>query len=196
MAKNNQKFVVAPKEGDPVQTVGGNVKVPGAVRTQKKITASGEDNTIYLNSMIDILNLPKINMNDPEQVQMRINEYFGIYAKYGIKPTVSGLALCMNGMDRRRLWEIVNGKGNQFGDMPFNLCKGSSDILKSAYHSLELMWESYMLNGKINPVTGIFLAKNNFGYKDTTETVISPRYEEEAPSVDDIKSKYLDYSDD
>ena len=31
---------------------------------------------------------------------------------------------------------------------------------------MENLWENYMLNYKIHPTAGIFLAKNNFGYKD------------------------------
>ena len=32
-----------------------------------------------------------------------------------------------------------------------------------------------MSSGKINPVTGIFLAKNNFGYQDKQEYVLEPK---------------------
>ena len=32
----------------------------------------------------------------------------------------------------------------------------------------------YMQNGKINPVSGIFLMKNNMGYEDKTEMVVTP----------------------
>ena len=35
-------------------------------------------------------------------------------------------------------------------------------------------WEQIMQNGKINPASGIFLGKNNFGYKDQTEHVLTP----------------------
>ena len=31
-----------------------------------------------------------------------------------------------------------------------------------------------MLNGKINPVSGIFLGKNNFEYADKQEVVVTP----------------------
>lgn len=56
---------------------------------------------------------------------------------------------------------------------------------------MENNWESYMMNGKINPVTGIFLAKNNFGYVDKTETVLTPNTKpEEEYSVEDIKKRY------
>ena len=40
--------------------------------------------------------------------------------------------------------------------------------------------EDYMQNGKINPVTAIFLAKNNFGYKDTQEFVVNNNNQEES----------------
>ena len=30
-----------------------------------------------------------------------------------------------------------------------------------------------MNNGRINPVAGIFLMKNNYGYQDTTQHIIS-----------------------
>lgn len=33
----------------------------------------------------------------------------------------------------------------------------------------------YMQNGKINPVTGIFLMKNNLEYQDKQEVVVTPK---------------------
>ena len=32
-----------------------------------------------------------------------------------------------------------------------------------------------MMNGKVNPVSGIFLMKNHFGYADKQEVVVSPK---------------------
>jgi hypothetical protein len=48
-----------------------------------------------------------------------------------------------------------------------------------------------MMNGKINPVSGIFLGKNNFGYQDKQEYVLTPNQHQ--VSVEDVKlieSKY------
>jgi hypothetical protein len=57
---------------------------------------------------------------------------------------------------------------------------------------MENLWENYMQNGKINPVSGIFLGKNNFGYQDKTEHVITPTINSDTDySVDDIKQRYL-----
>lgn len=40
---------------------------------------------------------------------------------------------------------------------------------------LNNMLESWMQNGQINPVVGIFLGKNNFNYADKTEVEITPK---------------------
>ena len=50
-----------------------------------------------------------------------------------------------------------------------------------------------MLNGKVNPVSGIFLGKNHFGYTDKQEFTLRPGAAEEAP-VDPaaLEDKYAD----
>lgn len=61
---------------------------------------------------------------------------------------------------------------------------------------MENLWENYMQNGKINPVSGIFLAKNNFGYQDKTEYVLTPNTNSDSDySADDIRKRYLNNSD-
>ena len=55
---------------------------------------------------------------------------------------------------------------------------------------MEILWENYMQNGKINPVSGIFLGKNNFGYQDKQEMVLTPNNNQEADyNIDDIKKR-------
>ena len=49
-----------------------------------------------------------------------------------------------------------------------------ADTLKKAMKVLDLQMVDYMQNGKINPVSGIFLMKNNFGYADKQEVVLTP----------------------
>ena len=57
---------------------------------------------------------------------------------------------------------------------------------------MENLWENYMQNGKINPVSGIFLGKNNFGYQDKTEYVVTPNVNNDSDySADDIRKRYL-----
>jgi hypothetical protein len=107
-----------------------------------------------------------------------------------MKPTVAGMAMAL-GIDRRRLWEIKSGNyhtSSSLADLPFE----STDSIKKAYDFLENLWENYMNNGKINPISGIFLAKNNFGYQDKVEHVLTPNMNNSADySVEDIRARYL-----
>lgn len=131
-------------------------------------------NTVYIQKNLRIANLPEIDLTDAEQVQARINEYFLIEAEYGNKPTVAGLAMSLNGMNRRRLYEIVSGNFYNTRGITTNLPKAVTVCIKKAHQMMEQLWEDYMQNGKINPVSGIFLGKNNYGYQDKTEYVVTP----------------------
>ena len=57
---------------------------------------------------------------------------------------------------------------------------------------LETLWENYMQAGKINPVSGIFLGKNNYNYQDKTEYVVTPNQQNDSDySADEIRERYL-----
>jgi hypothetical protein len=145
------------------------------------------DNAKFLRVSLKLANLPNINMKDPEQVAERINQYFEIYAENDMKPTVAGLGLALNGMDRRRLWEIRTDVQDRNNTLPTL----TRDLIKKAYKIMENQWENYMQNGKINPVSGIFLGKNNFGYQDKTEYVLTPNTNSDSPvDKEDIMSRY------
>jgi hypothetical protein len=129
-------------------------------------------------------------LNDPKQVTDRLNEFFQIHADADMKPTVSGMGMSL-GLDRRRLWEIKTGNyGTQkaLAELP-TLTK---DSIKRAYEYMEILWENYMQNGRINPVSGIFLGKNNFGYVDKQEHVVTPNTRNDSDyDAEDIKKRYL-----
>ena len=146
------------------------------------------DNAKYLRLGMELFNLPAIDLKDPEQVNNRLNEFFEIHARYDMKPTVSGMGMAL-GLDRRRLWEIKTGnlKG---GQSEYNLPTSTLVSIKKAYNYMEILWENYMQNGKINPVSGIFLGKNNFGYQDKQEMVLTPNTNNDPEyNIDDIKKR-------
>jgi hypothetical protein len=148
------------------------------------------DNQKYLLVSLEISNLPDIDIHNPEQVKQRINEYFQIHADNDMKPTVAGLGIAL-GMDRRRLWEIKTDVPDRNNSLPTL----TRDLIKKAYKMLENLWENYMQNGKYNPVTGIFLGKNNFGYQDKTEYVLTPNTNSDSPvDKEDIMSRYVNDS--
>ena len=47
-------------------------------------------------------------------------------------------------------------------------------MIKKAVQVLEILWNDWMQNGKINPAAGIFIGKNMFGYKDVQDVVVTP----------------------
>ncbi len=179
------------KKDDVVQEIvkkkprGGN-----NILTDAALSVQPGDNTKYVLLGARLFNLPPIDLKDPEQVRDRLNEFFQIHADADMKPTVSGMGMAL-GLDRRRLWEIKTGNfGTQksLSELP-TLTK---DSIKKAYEYMEILWENYMQNGKINPVSGIFLGKNNFGYQDKTEYVLTPNSHSDSDyNAEDIKKRYL-----
>ena len=171
----------------------GNGKNSPVIGDNGIMTESG-DNTKYLAVSMQLMNLPEIDLKDPVQVNDRLNLYFQIHADNDMKPTVAGMGMAL-GLDRRRLWEIKTGNhySNKWMD---ELPTLTVDSIKKAYKLMENLWENYMQNGKINPVSGIFLGKNNFGYQDKTEYVVTPNTNSDSDySTEDIRKRYAIDSD-
>ncbi len=179
MANEQNKEVVEVKPKKKPR--GGN-----NILTDAALDVNPGDNTKYVLLGAKLFNLPPIDLHDPEQVNDRLNEFFQIHAEADMKPTVSGMGMAL-GLDRRRLWEIKTGNAKAM-DLPTM----TADAIKRAYEYMEILWENYMQNGKINPVSGIFLGKNNFGYQDKVEHVLTPNVHNDSDyDADDIKKRYL-----
>ena len=184
---NNQKRGRPPKPTAPKPTPKTATDI---IRQPKRETSimmpEGEqgDNNKYTTFALAIMQLPKIDVRDPAQLRSRVVEYFQLCADHDMKPGVAAVGLAI-GLDRRRLWEIRTGSTRN-GTIPQE-CK---DIINEVYDSLEVLWEGYMTNGKINPVSGIFLGKNNFGYQDKQEYVVTPNTMSQETPIDVIEAKY------
>lgn len=144
------------------------------------------DNSKYIRHALATLNLPPIDIADPAQVENRISWYFEHCVTNDMKPTVKGFCNAL-GVHRDTIHAWRTGE--------YRAGTHQAIILK-AYNLLEEMWENYMLNGKINPVSGIFLGKNNFGYVDKQEHVLTPN--QQSLTADDVRlieSKYDELPD-
>ena len=139
------------------------------------------DNNKFLSHAMAVYNLPAIDTKDPVQVKNRIDEYFRLCVQDDMKPTVKGFLNALR-VAKSTLWEWKQG----------NHRAGTHQaIIVEAYDVLEALWEDYMMNGKINPVSGIFLGKNNFGYQDKQEYVLTPNQQQlTQEDVKLIESKY------
>lgn len=150
------------------------------------------DNAKFLGVNLALLNMPAIDMKDPVQVQQRLSEYIQLYLEADMKPTVAGMAISLNGMSRNQLWAIVHdaptGSTGYKAALPSNV----TDCIKKTYFLLENLWETYMNTGKINPVAGIFLGKNNYNYRDQTEHVVTPNLNSDSEySAEEIRERYI-----
>lgn len=145
------------------------------------------DNSKYLRHALTTLNLPPIDISDEKQVEERIQWYFSHCIENDMKPTVKGLCNSI-GISRNtiRTWYNEEYRG-----------KTHSKVIRKAYDLLEELWEDYMLNGKINPVSGIFLGRNNWGYQDKVDIVVTPNTNNvEAADLATIEAKYAELPED
>ena len=122
------------------------------------------DNSRFVRHALASWNLPPIDISDEKQVADRVELYFKYCVENDRRPQVVGLANWL-GINRNTLNEWKNG-------VTRNSTHG--DIIKKAYGVMEEMWTDYMLYGKVNPPTGIFLSKNWFDYKDVADVVVTP----------------------
>ena len=145
------------------------------------------DNAKFLAHAMAVMNMPPIDTADPRQVEQRISDYFVLCTQNDMKPTVKGFCNSLR-ITRQTLFEWRHG----------NFRKGThQEIILRAYDLLEEMWENYMQNGKINPVSGIFLGKNNFHYRDQQEYLVTPNTAAVPDAVDvaTIEAKYAELPD-
>lgn len=139
------------------------------------------DNSKYLRHALATLDLPPIDISNAEAVEERLVWYFGHCADNDMKPTVNGMCNAL-GVHRDTIHTWRTGEFRK---------KTHQAIILKAYSLLEELWEDYMLNGKINPVAGIFLSKNLFyGYSDKQELVVTPNNTLGDYDVQEIAARY------
>ena len=151
-------------------------------RPDSTVQAAPGDNSKYTRHNLELFKLKPISFQDADETAERTATYFEICDKNDMKPSVAGYSLAL-GIDRRRLWEIVSGKVVKPAEVV--------DVLKRAYLMLNAQMEDYMQNGRINPVAGIFLSKNAFGYTDKQEIEVAAKQDAES-SPEQLAQKYAD----
>lgn len=144
------------------------------------------DNSKYLGHALTVMRMPLVDLNNPQEVKERCDWYFDFCFSNDMKPTVSGLCNAFK-ISRKTLLEWRRGTFRK---------DTHQAIILEAYAIMETLWEDYMQNGKINPVSGIFLAKNNYDYADKQEYVLTPNQQQEAVDPSIIEAKYAELPED
>ena len=129
-------------------------------RPDSTVQAAAGDNAKYTMHNRMLYELEPIGFESVDEVKQRTLAYLDICEQNDMKPSVAGYALAL-GIDRVTLWRIVKGVIVKPAEV--------RNVLKRAYDLLNAQMEDYMQNGKINPVSGIFLMKNAWGYQDKQE---------------------------
>lgn len=136
-----------------------------------------------------VYELPPIDLADEAAVEARLFEYLDLCDRHGCRPLVSGLANAY-GITRNQLTSV--GRGDKH-ILCTKLTDKSRSAIEKSYNLFEQIWESELSDEKGNPVKWIFLAKNNFGYRDQTEQVVTRREEKPAlTSPDEVNKKYAE----
>lgn len=190
--RDKKTYVKEPKREELARLTKNQVEKKGGQNFSPMNEQTG-DNARYLKIIMQFNALPAVDLFKADDVQKQIGEYFRICFENDFKPLVSSLASVL-GLSRHELLAIVK----EDFDKPFTnrwkaLPTFTISTIKKAYLSMEQLWESYMQNGKINPVSGIFLAKNNYGYQDKVEHVVEGKV---VQSDEQVEARYIEMKDD
>lgn len=117
-----------------------------------------------LRETLEAYRMPKVN-SDNELIE-RLDAYFIRCAEKDIKPTVEEMCLYC-GYSYKTVWDWEVGNRGGFTTM-------TADIIKKAKQYLSTFDARMLVEGKLNPVSYIFRAKNYYGMKDVQDVVLTP----------------------
>ena len=170
-----------PENENPIRTVGkrGKDRTPRKKRTDSSIqTVISDDSKVkILRHDIMVRKLGRItDPNNLTEIENRIDQYLDLCINNCVSPTIAGLALAL-GIDRQTLWTWITGNRGTIKnpDVVYTL--------KNVYATIAAQYEEMLTEGKIIPVSAFFLMKNNHGYKDQTDHILTARTEQ--PETED-----------
>ena len=107
-----------------------------------------------------------VDLHDAQSVQSAIIDYFQTCQKNGLRPGNLGLYAALN-MSKQDYNDVIRGKNKSKASL------ASIDLMKKAVRAIGAYREGLALEGKINPVTYIFMGKNYDGLEDQTRIDIT-----------------------
>lgn len=124
----------------------------------------------------------RVDTKDPAAIAERIEEYLNYCMENDLAP---GVAMCAN-------WLGVNVTSLQAWYQGQRGTPEHQRVASRFYGIMQGVWEQDMHEGNINPVSGIFIGKAFYGYKDTQEIVVQHTTTEQLSIADLIaESKRL-----
>ena len=158
------------------------------------------DNAKYLSTALVVMEKgrDRCDLTNYDETLERIVWYFNLMIDRDQKPTITGLAQAF-GISYQALYDIrknrpsgLGARKNIYGYEESFAPPEVRELIDRAYNVMHNLWEDYMMNGKINPASGIFLGKNFYGMKDEVEHTVAVKENPlDAFSAEDIASRYL-----
>ena len=155
----------------------------GDPRPDEQVQTEPGDNARRVRIMRELMSQAPCNLTDNNAVVERYIWYLNVCEMHDDRPTVAGFALAM-GYTREHIRHVKDGVVKS---VPQDVVL----TLKRVWDGLNQLMEQFMMDGKLNPATAIFLLKNNFGYKDVVETVVAKKDPYENGNPEEIARKYL-----
>lgn len=153
----------------------------------KTATAIDEErrqaNIRHIDHAAGLAMMPPLEVWDAESIGRRTMEYLAKCKEDGVRVNLSAYALAL-GTTPDGLNELINDK-RKTDEVRAALLKGISMV--------ESIMIEMMMEQRINPVTGIFLLKNHFGYKDQSEISFKGHIETDKKT---LQAKYRAVVDD
>ena len=119
-----------------------------------------------LNSFLASTGTAAVDLHSAESVQAAIVAYFQRCIDTGTRPGNLGLYAAL-GMSKQDYHDVVNGRNKS------KASPAAIDLMKSAVRAIGAYREGLALEGKINPVTYIFMGKNYDNLSDVQQVEIS-----------------------
>lgn len=159
-------------------------KRPNRSANMKVQTKPGEMSQMITHA-VNLQNMARwrIDTHNPDEMQERVDQYITYCIENNMKPTVESMSLAF-GVDRTTLWNWREGKSN--------LPESCRRVIQNGYNLMNDILTQCLVDNKINPVSAFFLLKNNHGYKDQTETVVTVNNPYAEQSTEDVKGKYIE----
>ena len=115
---------------------------------------------------IDLIEATPPDLFNLEEVKAAAMDYFNSCERHGIKPGNLGLYARL-GLSKQDIHNILTGKSKN------KVSPAVLDFIQKLKNALSSYREAAAMNGKINPVTAIFWAKNFDGMEDSTRIEVS-----------------------
>ena len=147
-------------------------KKPPQIRSPQE---KGTNSRIVQNALSS-WNLPRVDTKNPKAVEKRIYDYLQHCIEKDIAPSVAG---CAN-------WLKISVRTLEYWYTGQRATSEHQRIATAFYGLLQEIWAEDMKEGNINPVSGIFIGKVFFGYKDTTELTINTKSRENELSTQEL----------